>query len=207
MQSKIIIIEGNIGSGKSVFCKSYAANNSDVIVLKEWVDEKILSEYISDMKNKATNFQFQIQDETVKRIHMAIELVKEGKTVLVDRGLIGNRCFAELQYEKGFITQKDIELYRKKYSYHLFNDGENLAEIPVEIWYLVCDVKVCMSRIKNRGRSGENLYNIEYLSMLKNKHDEYLTSSMDNMIIKKIDVNKNLRVSDDGLIDNFLAEF
>ena len=71
------------------------------------------------MKNKATNFQFQIQDETVKRIRMAIELAKEGKTVLIDRGLIGNRCFAEIQYEKGFINQKDIELYRKKYSYHL----------------------------------------------------------------------------------------
>ena len=171
MKGKIIIIEGNIGSGKSVFCKSYAANNPNIIVLEEWVDNILLLDYLSDMKNKATDFQFQIQDETVKRIQTAIELAKDGKTVLIDRGILGNRCFAEIQYEKGFISEKDIEIYRKKYNYS--NIGE-LTEIPIEIWYLVCNVDVCISRIKNRGRSGENLYDFEYLSMLKNKHDEYL---------------------------------
>lgn len=196
MKGKIIIIEGNIGSGKSVFCKSYAANNPNIIVLEEWVDNILLLDYLSDMKNKATDFQFQIQDETVKRIRTAIELAKEGKTVLIDRGILGNRCFAEIQYEKGFISEKDIEIYRKNYSY---NNIKELTEIPIEIWYLVCNVDVCISRIKNRSRSGENLYDFEYLSMLKNKHDEYLTYT--DEIIKKIYVNKNLNVSDDGLID------
>ena len=150
MISKIIIIEGNVGSGKSVFCSLYATNNPNVIVLEEWVDKKILSEYISDMKNKATDFQFQIQDETVKRIHKAVDLAKNGKTVLIDRGLIGNRCFAEIQHEKGYISEKDIEIYRKKYSYSNIKESPLGSGIPIEIWYLVCDVEICISRIKNR---------------------------------------------------------
>ena len=34
--------------------------------------------------------------------------------------------------------------------------------------------------LKIESRSGENLYDFEYLSMLKNKHDEYLTSTDDD---------------------------
>ena len=67
-EGKIIIVEGLQGSGKTLFCKSYVEWHENSVMLEEWVDPEILSNYINDMKNQATEFQFRAQDETLKNI-------------------------------------------------------------------------------------------------------------------------------------------
>ena len=140
-QGKVIIIEGPPGCGKTTFCRSFVQHNSNAVMLEEWVDHVVLADYIADMENKATGFQFRAQRETLAKICQAIELAKTGKTVLLDRGLVGNRCFAEVQYEAGYISSEDMEKYRRE-----FDASRVLAEksdgVEIITCYLKCSAEV-----------------------------------------------------------------
>ena len=197
--SKIIIVEGIPGCGKTTFCKSYASScrEKDVVIMEEWVDEKILANYISDMKNKATSFQYEAQRQSAVRLHKAFELANLGKTVLIDRSLMGNRCFAEVQFEAGYILHNDMEVYRKTFTYETILSEKERRNVQMEVWYLQCDVDTALGRIKQRNRNGESAYSAEYLTKLKMKHDELLLTGG----AKIIDANKTLKISLEGLMD------
>lgn len=167
-RGEIIILEGLPGVGKTLLCRSALKHDSKVKVLEEWVDEDMLQKYLKDMKTWAKDFQFKIQDDTILRMTRAVQLAKEGYTVYVDRGIIGNRCFAELQYEAGLISKADIEVYRSSYSYDFI---KGLNEVKITVVYMFSTVDHCLERIKRRGRKGEDSYNFDYLSRLKEKHD------------------------------------
>lgn len=168
---KLIILEGLPGVGKTLFGKSYATVNPNSLFLEEWVDVKILKEYLADMKNKAADFQMHIQKETVERVKTAIRLVLSGKTVVLDRGLIGNRCFAEVQFEAGLISEESMKAYRSGFAYSYI---DRFWEIKCEIIYMKATPEFSLQRIKRRAREGESVYELDYLEKLKEKHDKLL---------------------------------
>lgn len=198
---KILIVEGIPGCGKTTFCKSYAAAFSripgDVVIMEEWVDEKILADYISDMPNKATYFQYEAQRQSVLRLHNAISLANSGKTVLIDRSLLGNRCFAEVQYEEGYISTDSIKEYRDVFSFRQVLNKKEMNEVQIETLYLKCDIETALERIRKRNRIGESCYSAQYLAKLKQKHDEIFISKNN---AKVINVNANLKISSEGLL-------
>ena len=174
MSGRVIVIEGCPGAGKTLLCESLFNSEEKVKVLTEWVNEEVLAKYLGDMKKYATRFQFMIQTETVNRIKKAIELAKQGYTVVVDRGINGNRCFAEIQHEKGVISSADITVYRRAFSYDLI---QGLQDIEFQVIYLKASVSTCMTRIKRRNRKGEDTYDFTYIEDLKCKHDMLLRNA------------------------------
>jgi len=171
---EVFVLEGLPGVGKTLHCKSALAHDTNVKVLDEWVDPVILPKYLADMKLWAKDFQFKIQEDTISRMREAVTLARQGYTVYVDRGIVGNRCFAEMQYEAGFISESDMEIYRSSFSY---DQIEGLKEVKVTVIYMSADVEYCLAHIKQRGRKGEETYTHDYLSRLKKKHDELLTDA------------------------------
>lgn len=161
---KIIVVEGVPGVGKTTFCTKYAEENSGVVVFPEVFDPKILKEYITDMSSHAFKFQTSMQESTLVRIADAITEAGGGKTVLIDRGLVGNQCFAEVQHQQGFITIEELALYLSK----------NLYPCSIETWYLVASVDTVLARIEKRNRDGESAYTRDYIETLINKHNELL---------------------------------
>jgi deoxyadenosine/deoxycytidine kinase len=168
MEGKLIIVEGIPGSGKTTLCNQYKEENPATIIFPEWVDKDVLIDYLSDMKNKAYSFQCRALEECRKAIIQALELVKEGKTVLIDRGPIGNSCFAQLQYTSGFIQREDFMSYLKKLEEVL----SLLYNVQPEILYLDCSVEICLDRISKRG-TGET-YTKDYMEKLKYIHEQKL---------------------------------
>lgn len=187
-EAKIIVVEGIQGAGKSTFCKSYAACNKNVVVMEEWVDEEFLEKYLHDMKKHATVFQFRAQEETIKKMLRAEELVKEGKTVLIDRGIYGNYVFCVLQYQKGYISDGDLVIYQRVME-------KFKLSVPIETWMLYCPPETALARIHKRNRPGEDTYTLEYLQKLNTTHQALIPFN------KMIDVTKTLKVSSEGLIE------
>jgi deoxyadenosine/deoxycytidine kinase len=197
MEAKIIFLEGIPGSGKTTLGNSYKAHNHNVIFCEEWVDEKILAEYIADMPNKATSFQFRAQEETIKKIRDAVEYVKSGKTVVIDRGISGNASFAELQFQRGFISEIDMLRYRERFSEE---SVLSKLEVPYEIWHLQCDPSRALTRIMKRNRNGESAYTLEYLESLASQQEVLLMNA------KVVDMNVQLSVSSEGIYEAFSLE-
>jgi deoxyadenosine/deoxycytidine kinase len=187
MSGRVIVIEGCPGAGKTLLSESLFNSSPNVKVLTEWVNEDMLAKYLRDMKKYASRFQFMIQSETVKRIKKAIQLAKQGYTVVVDRGIDGNRCFAEIQYEKGVISAADIAVYRRAYSYDLI---PGIQDVQLDVIYLKAEVSTCMARIKRRNRDGEDTYDSTYITNLKSKHDDLLKDA------KIVDANEDVKLED-----------
>jgi deoxyadenosine/deoxycytidine kinase len=187
----LIILEGVQSSGKSLFGKSFVAAHDNAVFLEEWVDEKVLKEYLSDMKGKARDFQFYIQEETVNRVKKAIELVKEGKVVVLDRGLIGNECFISVQHDANLISDEDMEKYLKSYSYDLIPGFHDVKSTTI---YLRAMPEFCLERIRMRAREGEETYTLDYLNQLAGTHDYSLPHA------KVCQINKNYTLNGEGLL-------
>jgi len=171
---KLIILEGLPGVGKTSLGRSYASTHPDVIFLEEKVDEQLLAEYIADMPNKATKFQFGIQEETVEKIKRAIDLVKAGKIVVLDRGLDGNRCFAEVQHRSGLISTADMNAYNARFQYKSI---PFFSSIQTHVVYMKAGVQFIQERIHSRARDGEDAYTFEYLSQLEEMHNRFLSDA------------------------------
>lgn len=185
----VIIVEGVPGCGKTSFCRSYLKQNKDAVIMEEWVDVNLLSKYISNMEEYAFEFQCRAQTETLKNIELALQYASEGKTVLIDRGVVGNECFAEIQHESGFISDEELKEYKALSS--------NIDATMFKTCYLKCDAEVALRRISNRGRNGESSYTINYLQKLVEKHDLKLAQIRRAIVI---DVNQEeLSTSQDFL--------
>ena len=110
----------------------------------------------------------------MERMRKAVKLAAKGFTDLIDRGIDGNRCFAEMQYETGLISKADIETYRRAFNYDMI---AGLSDVRFEVIYMKGSVLTCVERIKKRDRKGESSYSVEYLKALSDKHDELLINA------------------------------
>ena len=187
----LIILEGLPAASKTLWGKSFVEVHENAVFLEEWVDEKVLKEYLENMKEKATEFQFYIQEETVNRVKKAVELAKQGKVVILDRGLIGNLCFACVQYDADLISDSDMKKYEESFSYDLIPGFMDIKSTTI---YMKATPEFCLERIRSRNRSGESSYTLDYLNQLTGAHDALLPYA------KIVNINKNYPLNNKGLL-------
>lgn len=196
---RIIILESCPGAGKTTLGQSLQYHRPSCIFIPEEVNLKKLEEYLADMQNKATEFQFESQRETMSRIRKAALLASQGNTVVLERGLGGNSCFAELQYETGLISEEDMKTYREQFTYDKIPELEG---VEMQIFYMRASPEFCMTRIAKRARPGENTYSLDYIRRLKMKHDVLLGES-----VIVIDCERNTSFTSSGHLPiNFVQE-
>ncbi len=189
----LIILEGLPGASKTLFGKSFAAAHENAVFLEEWGDEKVLKEYLENMKEKATSFQFYIQQETVNRVKRAIRLVKDGKCVILDRGLIGNECFVLVQNDSCIISDKDLKTYQEEFRYDLIPEFKDIKSSTL---YLKAKPEFCLERIRRRARDGEESYTFDYLDQLCGTHDALLSN------VRIVSIDKDYPLDNKGLLSN-----
>lgn len=142
--SKIIVVDGLPGVGKTFFCNKLRtsitrdmtapflpysgfsilnAENSDeeeinplVKVFPEEVDRVLLDKYLKDPKQYAFEFQKKILHDKA-RIYERAQTVKDcGGIAIIDRSIEGDRAMAMSCYARGLITPLDWDDYSLEYS-------------------------------------------------------------------------------------------
>ncbi len=192
---KWYIVEGNIGSGKSTFCKKFLDNNSDMEVhlepVDEWINMKddithknLLQYFYDDQERWSYSFQ---SYAFITRINCVTKpTVKKGK--LVERSIFTDRnVFAKALYETGKMSNIEWKMYNKWFDW-LVQDLINKIGEPAGIIYLRCKPEVSYERLKIRSRNEEASVPLEYLKKLHDYHDQWL---LDNKNAIVIDVNKD----------------
>lgn len=196
LNGSIIIIEGNISSGKSTLghnLQMYLSSKGyNCVFFEEYKNIKFLSQYISDMTKYSYTFQLFMLNKRIQTYQSAIELSKKGGVAIIDRSIIGDYTFCNMQRKKGNITQDEFDVYCD------ILKSENLI-YPHFILYLDCDIDVCMKRIKQRGIQSEiDGYSREYISDLKDEYEKTLkyVKEDNNNIIINIDNNNFVDVEE-----------
>lgn len=184
--SRIISIEGNIGSGKSTLVrnlqtlfKNREIPEDRVLFLQEPVDVwntiqdkdgTILEHFYKNQEKYGFSFQMMAYISRLSILKSAIKKYPN-TTIITERSLYTDRyVFAKMLYDNKKIDDISYQIYLK-----WFNDF--IDELPKhEFIYMKTHPEKCLERIKKRNRAGENI-ELSYLIDCDAYHDKMLSSN------------------------------
>jgi deoxyadenosine/deoxycytidine kinase len=183
----IVSIEGNIGSGKSTLLsnlRDYYKNNSNVVFLKEPVDEwekikdengeTILKKFYADQDKYSFPFQMMAYVSRLKVLRDTLKTIKNDShdkniVIITERSLYTDKMvFAKMLYDSKKIEHVNYQIYLNWFD--TFSD-----EFPVhKVVYVKTSPEKCYERIVKRSRTGEENIPLAYLTSCSNYHDNML---------------------------------
>ena len=171
-----LVVEGNIGAGKSTFLK-ILHSHLDVHPVFEphqrWQDiegENLLDKFYSDTSRWA--YTFQTYAFVSRAVEHAQNIRNTEKDILVlERSVFSDRyCFAKNGFEMGVMNNLEWQLYKEWFSWLVYD----YITLPTGFIYLKTDPKVSYERMRRRSRHEEASVSLEYLNMLHDKHESWL---------------------------------
>lgn len=188
MSGLVIALDGLPGVGKTTFGEALtdylnlvSDTEENAIFLSEYVNNKLLLLYLSDMNKYSLMFQLAMLKEKAKTYELAAFYASQGKTVIIDRSHIGDLSFAILQKRTCGWTENEYAAYISC-----------LEEItpPHLIVYLQVDVNVAYERMLKRGRIGESsAYSKQYYTSLNDTQEMELSARTSTIDTDHLDSN------------------
>ena len=207
MTTRIISIEGNIGTGKSTLLselrKAYA-DDPTICFLDEPVhvwntvkDENgvtILEKYYADQKRYAFSFQMMAYISRLSAMRAALK--KNYRFIITERSIYTDSAvFAKMLYDDKKIEEVEYQIY-KNWLHEFIVDFP-----PVKFIYLQANPTVSFQRVAIRGRQGE-VIPLEYLQNCHNYHEDWLLiKNKEPLLI--IDANADIK-NNAGLLETWL---
>ncbi len=177
----MVLIEGNIGAGKTTVGKTIAASSRFGFIeepTKAWQEDfasNMLENLYTDISRWAFTFQI-CTFITRAKTWPEICALTDCSRVVLERSIFCDRfVFVENFYRTGVITQTEHQLYRGLWDFVV----SSYCDQPDLILYLRTPAEVCMERIRDRGRAEESGITLDYLVQLERLHDEWLLADGD----------------------------
>jgi thymidylate kinase len=212
--SKIISIEGNIGSGKSTLVSILketlkdSLDNRSIVFLQEPVDEwesikdsngiTMLEKFYQDQERYSFPFQMMAY---ISRLALLKNTVKNNPEaiILTERSLYTDKhVFAKMLYDSGKIEDVNYQIYLKWF--------ETFAsDFPIDgIVYIRSNPEICKERIQKRSRTGEDVISLDYLSSCNMYHDKMVEMCQTVLVLDgNLDI-KNMKETWVNLIQEFI---
>ena len=201
--SKIFIVEGNIGSGKSTFLtrvKDILKDDVQIIYepLDEWLSVKdengknILDYFYSDMERFCYAFQSMA---FITRYQKTLTIDKSKKYVFIERSIFSDKkIFAENCRKNKIMSEIEWNIYNE-----WFESLSKLITFEHQFIYLRCSPEVSYQRLKGRNREEEKEVPLGYLRELHQRHEDWLSNSEEDSII--INGELNFKSEDSVMMD------
>lgn len=169
-----LVIEGNIGAGKTSLSKKLAEDYNAKLVLENFTNNPFLPKFYEDPER----YSFQV--ETSFLIDRYNQLKKELQTPdIFSSFIISDYYFPKsLIFAKNTLKDDEYNLYKNIF----FAIYKNLPRPDLYI-YLNLPVERLLENIKKRGRDYEKNIKKEYLEKIHNAYLEYMKSNQDMNIL------------------------
>lgn len=186
MQNRMrILLEGNIGAGKSTIGWALKASGLFDFIeepVEEWKSGfgvNMLDLFYRDMPRWAFTFQittFVTRCKTWKEI----SALTDHPRVLLERSIYTDRyVFAPTLHRLGAINADEWAIYCRLWEFTVANSDV----APDCVLYLRTPAEVCMERIRRRGRGEESGVTLDYLQQLEALHDQWLLNRPDTVVL------------------------
>ena len=173
-ESGYIIIEGNIGVGKSTFAEilveQIKAHGFKAECLREPADGT--NPYLSDYYESPERYAFEMQTYLLSRRYEMTQKAAHGAMsgdgwFIMDRSYFGDLCFANVQKRDGFFDDRAYKTY-----VNLHNSMKMSIPMPTCAIFLNASIDTCKKRIDKRlsersGRQCESGISLHYLTELQ----------------------------------------
>lgn len=211
----VVFVEANIGAGKSTLLGRLSSHKFefDHVVLQEPVslwqeicDEdgiNLFEKYYNDRKRYAFLFQVYVLSTRAKLFLNAIEEHKD-KVIFCERSLLSDmKIFVRYMHESGTIEKLEFEVFKSLYEFVL-----DKLSVPMDgMIYLRVDPDICVDRIIERGRCGEEVIDGAFIHKLHELHEDWLMSEKDVPMLV-LDAGAQDKTWQDGIdaIDKFVID-
>jgi deoxyadenosine/deoxycytidine kinase len=140
MRNQLVVVAGNIGSGKTTLAKR-VANKLNCHVELELVDDNpYLGDFYADMGRWSLHLQFHF---LVHRAGQHKRASHSGKPAILDRSIYEDACvFAAALHGLGYMSDRDFATYDK-----IFDMLASQLQFPKLILYLHAPVHILLERI------------------------------------------------------------
>ncbi|TFH36717.1 MAG: deoxynucleoside kinase [Anaerolineales bacterium] len=168
MAKHFVLVAGNIGAGKTSLTERLGERLGWETAYESVVDNPYLSDFYANMAAWAFHLQvFFLGHRAEQHVALATAI---GSSI-IDRSIYEDaEIFARAALHLGTISERDYQTYRK-----IFDLVVGRLPSPDLLILLKAPVGVLMDRIQARAREMEKGITIEYLGLLENLYDEWLT--------------------------------
>lgn len=205
MNHGLIIIEGNIGAGKSTFAKLLAKHLDGGVYVPEPAEgsNPYLEDYYKDSKRYAFNTQMFLLSHRYRAQKKAQSIIRSDKKgfFVMDRSYYGDVCFAVVQKEKGYFDERDYSTYLSIHS-----DMKQNLDVPSVAIFLDVTPETANKRIKTRARNCEAGVPIDYLRSLDTQISHLADSLSKTTNVFRLDWDKELLPYDIEKVAKQMAE-
>jgi len=169
MVKRLILVAGNIGSGKTSLTERIGERLGFRTAFESVADNPYLPNFYIDMRQ----WSFQLQVYFLgHRAEQHLEMWNDSRSAIIDRSIYEDAfIFARALYHMGNLTELDYQTYLR-----LFNLVIKILPVPSLLVYLKAPVPILMERIRRRGRDIETSISADYLSLLDSFYDDWITS-------------------------------
>jgi deoxyadenosine/deoxycytidine kinase len=167
MPKRLILVAGNIGSGKTSLTERIGERLGWYTAYESVGDNPYLPEFYQDMR--AWSFHLQVFF-LGHRARQHLELAADPRSAIIDRSIYEDaHIFARALYALGNLNERDYQSYRQ-----IFDLVVNTLPAPSLLIYLKAPVPILTQRIRQRARNIETGITTEYLTLLDSFYDEWL---------------------------------
>lgn len=166
----LIVLAGTIGAGKSSLAEALGKHLGTDVFYESVDNNPVLDLYYKDPKKYAFLLQIYFLNKRFESIKAAY---KDDNNVL-DRSIFEDELFLTLNYKQGNVTKTELDIYKEL----LQNMMEELEGMPKKrpdlLIYIDVSFDKMLERIKQRGRSFEQIDdNPDLLDYYRLVHSEY----------------------------------
>ena len=196
MQFSFIVIEGNIGSGKTSLSKKIAQDFNGKIILEEFADNPFLPKFYKNAELNAFPLELFFMAERFRQLSSEnVESDLFSEFSIADYSFFKSKLFAQNN-----LKEDELNLFNKLYSI-MFSSVKK----PDLLVYLHSDIKRLQENIKARGREYEQEIKDEYLKDIENKYFDYLKKQTDFQVLM-LDVSKINFLEDKNIYNQIISE-
>ena len=167
MVKRLVLVAGNIGTGKTSLTERLGARLGWRTSFESVADNPYLADFYGNMRQWSFHLQVFFLGHRAQQ-HLALANCPE--SAIADRSIYEDAyIFARALHHLGNLSERDYESYRR-----VFDQVVAALPRPDLLLYLQAPVSVLMRRIGRRGRDIETGITADYLALLETFYEEWL---------------------------------
>ncbi|MEP7168068.1 MAG: deoxynucleoside kinase [Bacteroidota bacterium] len=163
---KYIVIEGNIGAGKTTLAHLLAQHFNGDLLLEEFADNTFLPQFYNDPERFAFPLEMSFMAERYMQLKKIFEQPVSGKPLISDYLFDKSLLFARVN-----LKENEFKLFE-----NFFNLIKDSIPKPDLLVYLKKEVPRLQKNISKRGRNFEKGIKDDYLENINASYEHFLSS-------------------------------
>lgn len=167
MPKHLILVAGNIGSGKTSLTERIGERLGWRTAFESVADNPYLPDFYANMRQWSFHLQVFFLGH---RARQHLEMAADPRSAIIDRSIYEDAfIFCRALHSMGNLNERDYQAYRQ-----VFELVVNNLPAPSLLIYLKAPVHILMKRIQARARNIETGISADYLSLLETYYDDWL---------------------------------